>query len=255
MICGLSDNRNLKQFQPCEKWKQIIQNCQELNTQFIDDSFPPNSTSIDGRKIHHHVNSSSNSSNSNSGQSNHRMNTLSVASDAPRVIQCKCGLPASIRTVQKDGPNYGRFYLSCGSKIKYAKTRKNTKRKRDNEEKDDTTSNDKIIIIDSGDEKENNENSSSSQQQSINVQDVTVDTLKKPLQCSFFQWDDNHLQTTSSSSSSSRSIWLNNLPWFRYDTNDGCFLTYPKGNFAPDHVKQGRMGDCWFLSALVRSYF
>ena len=29
-------------------------------------------------------------------------------------VRCPCGLIAKSRTVQRNGPNYGRFYLSCG---------------------------------------------------------------------------------------------------------------------------------------------
>ena len=35
-------------------------------------------------------------------------------SSSPAVIPCKCGIPASCKTVQSDGPNYGRPFLSCG---------------------------------------------------------------------------------------------------------------------------------------------
>lgn len=97
---------------PSKKWDDIMNRCKELKCQFLDDDFPPESSSLDGRKPQ-------------------RPN--SKESSEVVVIKCRCNLPAVIKTVSKEGPNYGRFYLSCGKPI--------PKRKR----KRDSTENPEII--------------------------------------------------------------------------------------------------------------
>ena len=296
--------------QPSELWKGTMQRCQELNVKFVDDTFPPNSSSIDGRKIHsthetsaQHLNnvnekesikhlkgttasvigdnststSSNNSSTkmSSSGkmQSNQRESDSKLTNvKSTTIIKCRCGVPASIKTVQKDGPNYGRFFLSCGrKKPARIKKKKRKKRKRVNNNNNKSNENDQtskkegngdVIILD-GDC--NGDDDGEGDDEIIVIDDdkdiaVTakkfqnhnsaIDNDMRP-QCSFFQWDDNHRQEVTYSSSS-RTAWMHTLSWFRYETKHGYSLTYPKGFFSPDHVKQGGMGDCWFLSALVR---
>ena len=72
-------------------------------------------------------------------------------------------------------------------------------------------------------------------------------------QCQFFEWDDNHCQTNIMSQSS--TSWVHKMMWFRFEAKHGYSLTFPRGCYSPDHVRQGAMGDCWFLSALVSRDF
>ena len=37
-------------YQPSEKWTDTVQQCKQLNVQFVDEEFPPNTTSLDGRR-------------------------------------------------------------------------------------------------------------------------------------------------------------------------------------------------------------
>lgn len=239
---------------PSQKWNDTIQQCKELNVLFIDDSFPPNSTSVDGRKIHYHNNHSNTKMNTKRNANQHESNescSSSPLSTRQEVIKCRCGVPATIKTVQKDGPNYGRFFLSCGNGNKYNKARrkindKNNKKRRKVINNNNNDKENEIIILDSDDDENDNEK--------IMIKDDEKNQSTKPKTCSFFQWDDNHEQTNLSTSS--RSAWMQQLLWFRYDnSNHGYNLTHPKGKFSPNHVKQGAMGDCWFLSALVCIYY
>ena len=118
------------------------------NTVFVDPDFRPIASSIDGRKQQQH--------------------------DTDQ--QCLCGISAKARSVQKDGPNYGRFYLACGN------SRENKK-------------------------------------------------------CGFFQWDkDGSLGTTRYSS----------MTFVHFGLPD-CTI----GTIDPHQIKQGAVGNCWFLSALA----
>lgn len=96
---------------PSKKWDSIMKKCRELNCQFVDEEFPPESSSLDGRK--------------------NRQSDSKDSSEAV-IIKCRCNLPAVIKTVSKEGPNYGRFYLSCG------KPMTKRKRKRDSSERPQT---------------------------------------------------------------------------------------------------------------------
>lgn len=61
--------------------------------------------------------------------------------------------------------------------------------------------------------------------------------LKK---CSYFRWLNKSDVTHDSSS----------VQWRRYDSSQGWTLI-PRTGYSTEHVQQGKLGDCWFLSALA----
>jgi Calpain family cysteine protease len=80
-----------------EEWHRIIQSLSVSKNIWKDTDFPPISRSIDGRSL--------------SGSSTEM---AAQHGDGPVVVLCHCGHPAASKKVQSDGPNYGRFYNSCG---------------------------------------------------------------------------------------------------------------------------------------------
>ena len=71
-------------------WNDVLRNCE--GAKYEDRDFPPSATSIDGRLVNEKLGSSH--------------------------IICHCKVNARIRTVQKDGPNQGRLFYSCGQQRK-----------------------------------------------------------------------------------------------------------------------------------------
>ncbi len=221
-----------RKYEHSEKWYQTVNRCKDLNVQFIDESFPPNTASIDGRKVQTKYCTSITTS-TQSSKSGHYLSTTPT-------IRCNCGLIATIRTVQKDGPNYGRFFLSCGRSKPRRKS--NGKRKREMNSNEGKQSND-VISIDVDDNDANQENKQTKEKSSS-----TANEKIEPSQCNFFQWDDQHKQTNDASS---RSAWAHQLSWTRYESKPGYYMSSPEGHYSPEHIRQGILGDCWFLSALV----
>jgi calpain-15 len=126
---------------------------------FVDPDFPPNQSSLDGRK---------------------------QTSEQKSVVHCPCGLAASARAVQSEGPNYGRFYLGCGKKTGRG---------------------------------------------------------PKVQQCKFFQWEDRH-----GSQGAGYATRYSIMAWEYFGSPHCCMVST---EISPKAVRQGSIGNCWFLSALA----
>ena len=108
---------SLRKASPCEdRLSDLWHDCYNKSTiPFVDPEFPPTRISLDGRKDNVVSPVSSNRKlPHDDGTDNHSAPFDSTSSND--IILCFCKLPASARTVQSDGPNYGRFYLACGQK-------------------------------------------------------------------------------------------------------------------------------------------
>lgn len=112
-----------------QEWKDTILLHTQENRTYRDESFPPNESSLDGRPRAVAMVSMNNNNHTTESKPipknpykktstpaatmDHVTKTDTEVSPATLVL-CKCGIPASLKTVQSDGPNYGRPYLSCG---------------------------------------------------------------------------------------------------------------------------------------------
>jgi calpain-15 len=132
---------------------------------FTDHEFPPSPESIDGRQI----------------------KSTTILSENNQ-IHCYCNIEAKIKQIYKEGPNQGRYYLSCGSNKQYGSINSNTER----------------------------------------------------LVCNFFSFADNY----------SHDKKVLELKWIRFNKENG-WKFIPSSGFSINHINQGGIGDCWFLSAIA----
>ena len=202
-------------------WEKCYRNSP---TPFVDPDFPPTRASLDGRKE----------------------SIQNAPTNQSDIVYCYCKLRAAARSVQSDGPNYGRFYLSCGQKNG---RRQFTQRRRDNNKNQEDSTNPEM-----GTER-NHKNPKKIINPYIKTkpnQQKTQTQQSKP--CNFFQWDKD-----GSAGSGYNTQW-SSLSWhhfgseesdkFTRNRNKNTFVLYQKA-MDPDHVRQGAVGNCWFLSALA----
>lgn len=60
--------------------------------------------------------------------------------------------------------------------------------------------------------------------------------------CNHFQWADYHEHSAQVSE---------NVEWIRFTSDQGWKMISNSTGFKPEHVRQGGVGDCWFLSAVA----
>eukprot|EP00977_Amphora_coffeiformis_P013064 scaffold3342_cov174-Amphora_coffeaeformis.AAC.2 len=162
---------------------------------FVDSDFGPVLSSLDGRR---HGNESN-------------KNTAAIAA---ATIECRCGLPAAARQVQSDGPNYGRFYLTCGQVLRQKRRAA-------------------VAVI-----KADSPSARAS---------PSASPRKQP--CNFFQWDPHGALGGGAGYASSQSRF-GYISWHAFDDTTTRSCLY-KHSIGPDQVQQGAIGNCWFLSALA----
>lgn len=186
----------------CEAWHQIVAEYNSTGTVFIDNDFPPNHSSIDGRQ---------------------RSDTT-----ATPIVQCHCGFIATPKRVQSDGPNFGRFYLVCGRADEKKRTKVTTT-------KDSNTSSGPAALA--------IHNPYAKKQPPPPQQQLQ----KRDAKCNFFQWDttgSKGIAATGYSNTQHR-----NITWHNFGLEPRCAIV--RSSFHPSHVRQGAVGNCWFLSALA----
>lgn len=175
---------------------------------FVDLDFPPCARSLDGRHRRRR--------DGEEGEEDEPFKDAAT-SGGSGVVRCVCGVPATPRTVQSDGPNYGRFYMTCGRVQAAAVAAAVAKRGRAD-----------------GDEK-------------------SVTAPQPPPLCRFFQWDPCGAlgAATAAAAPDGYGKSLAGLGWAHFGPTYGCVLVRHPRAYSPLHVRQGRIGDCWFLSALA----
>jgi Calpain family cysteine protease len=281
-----------------EEWHRIIQSLSVSRNVWKDPDFPPISQSIDGRSL--------------SGSSTEMMAAKKQEGDDVTVLLCHCGHPAASKKVQSDGPNYGRFYNSCGRRpppkrrasvlavcanVKIPTTNdgddndddvrcslsqqvlpdNSKKRSIDNNNHDDDDGDDPspkksaiaAMIIHNPYAKtrppEKNPAApvttpATKQSNQTNNNNNNMGAPKAPpspqhsRNCTFFQWDNTNgaINQQQYVTTGSRFTWQHFGHSSLETGGGGPYVLYKKRQlFHHASVRQGAVGNCWFLSALA----
>jgi Calpain family cysteine protease/UBA-like domain len=228
-----------------EQWLACVESTRQAEADhFIDPDFPPALASLDGR-------------------------TRAASSSDPTTTLCFCGLPAAPKQVQSEGPNYGRFFLVCGRSTRARPWR------RSEEIKTTETNATKKLVPDPNHlytvaanqtnettaastflrnpyKKSKIEESPSKMEHESPTETEKDAAVERETPCSFFQWDTTGVLGTINASSNGGSGYggtIRNLSWFHFGLDRGCVLY--RQHIHVSQIRQGTVGDCWFLSALA----
>jgi hypothetical protein len=232
-----------------KKWYDCIEQLRRDDQRwYTDPEFPPQLSSIDGRQR----------------RNNHDPSAVAVQN-------CFCGVPAAAKQVVSDGPNYGRFYLTCGkvNKRRLAVLPVNRPKESNANDQDETSPRrhrwKKDPTPSSTDQKEIQDASASSAGPVVIRNPYLKHKTSTPpsspptpqrTHCHFFQWDPaGAIGAATTSTINTRYM---HLQWHHFGIeNDSCLFQTGNSSSASNtvplsaSVRQGKLGNCWFLSALA----
>ncbi|GKY90943.1 hypothetical protein MPSEU_000067100 [Mayamaea pseudoterrestris] len=213
------------------QWQEAYKQACESGSYYIDTTFRPESSSIDGRM---------------------RQPDNITAAAATLTVKCYCNVLAKPMSVQSEGPDYGRFYLACGNKGTF-KRRAPVLRERS-------------PPVKQSDEAAKSSKTSSTNTSSViqnpyakhkittadNASTTTITTPSTPPQrfgCDFFQWD-RHGTHGAALHDAYAMGRFQKVQWKHFGLETKHVLC--QHHTSKSHsIQQGAIGNCWFLSALA----
>lgn len=241
---------------------------------FVDDSFPPLRSSLDGR-IATKMQKKDNNNHPNTAT------TTDNSPSTPQMVLCRCGIPAAAKVVQREGPNYGRFFLACGRTDRTTRILlQHQKEHFQNQEKQqqqkvsivpkltqsklrggkETTAEEQCAITKTT--KATTSSSDCNYQSTVLMNPYRITRNSAPggepstpptsiqaptnWKCNFFQWDPDGSKGARNTGYGTRYALLQ---WQHFGLENQCVLYKQQPSY--EQVRQGAVGNCWFLSALA----